>query len=191
MVHCPFEYMINNIFYIDCCVRCHDPSSYCAATLFVVMSHCLEKSSNYHHQSKIDFCVATTKHFTGLIGASLAKCIWSHTSLKYRAVKLYCLSNLYCSVSQMGFMHLVTLMKMCSFICMWLDSCSPECCRECQEVTQAEEMWVAWLSEDSDETGQLYRSGARCSIRLDLNIALENRSYLPIPPRVCGTPAQS
>lgn len=85
----------------------------------------------------------------------------------------------------------VILMKMCSFSCMWLDSCSPECCRECQEVTQAEETWVAWLSEDGDETGQLYRSGARCSIRLDLNIALENRSCLPIPLRLCGTPAQS
>lgn len=74
---------------------------------------------------------------------------------------------------------------------MCVHSCSPECYREHREATEAEEMWVAWLSKDGNETGQLYSSGAHCSIRLDLNIALESRSCLPIPPRLCGTPAQS
>lgn len=66
------------------------------------------------------------------------------------------------------------------------------CVRSCSwEATEAEESWVAWLSEDGDESGQLYSGGARCSIRLDLNIALESRSCLPNPPRLCGTPARS
>lgn len=114
MVHCPFQYMLNNIFYIDCCVRCKVLIvllRYWAAAV----SPCLEMNSNYHHQSKIDDSVATTKHFTGLIGASLAKCIWSPTSLKYLPVTLYSLCNLYCSSSQMGFMNLCYSNKNVSF----------------------------------------------------------------------------
>lgn len=57
--------------------------------------------------------------------------------------------------------------------------------RECQEAVEAAGAWGAWLSVDGDETGQLYSSGARCSIRhrLDLNIALEQWSCLSVPPK--------
>lgn len=51
--------------------------------------------------------------------------------------------------------------------------------------------WVVWLSVDGDETGQLYSSRAFCSIRLDLNIALENWSCLIIHTWLSGAPAQT
>lgn len=59
-----------------------------------------------------------------------------------------------------------------------------------REATDAEESWAAWLSKDGDESGQLCSRGARCSIRLHLNIALESRSRLSMPPRLRGTPAR-
>lgn len=138
---------------------------------------------NYPHQSKIAWGLVTTKHFTGLIGALLTKCIWSQSS-----PLLFILLN--------GIYGFVLLLLKCvvSVRCVLMLGCVCVCIPAgltATEATQAEATWVAWLSEDGDETGQLYSSGARCSIRLDLNIALESRSCLRVPPRLCGTPARS
>lgn len=47
-----------------------------------------------------------------------------------------------------------------------------------------------WFSADGDETGQRYSGGARRSIRLDLNIALERRGCLAPPSTATKDPPQ-
>lgn len=92
-------------------------------------------------------------------------------------------------------LSLSTCVRACAFVhfpaCVYTPG-TLERYRECQEAMEAAEAWGAWLSVDSDETGQLHSSGARYSIRhrLDLNIALEHWSCLPVPPRLCGALAQ-
>lgn len=45
----------------------------CSYAIGLLSCYTVYKCHNYHHQSKIDCSLVTTKHFTSLIGASLTK----------------------------------------------------------------------------------------------------------------------
>lgn len=127
-----------------------------------------------------------------LYGQTRFMCLHSFMLLLYVQLEAYFMCSCVCVQVCAPF---VLCMHACVFVHVPVYVSTPaalERYRECQEAMEAAGARGAWLSVDADETGQFSSSRARCSIRLDLNIALEHWSCLPKPPpRLCGALAHS
>lgn len=84
-----------------------------------VMLLCFYKCHNYQHQSKIDCSLVTTKHFTGLTGASFTMCIWSQSSLWHICLSNY--TNSKDTVQPLLLILLCSFNHMCSYT--WTQVC--------------------------------------------------------------------